>query len=228
MAYNKKVFGVFCVTNLVNENIFIYFLPRRILPQLDTPMREIFTEKINACKDYEEKLELSKEIFFTIAKEHPFIICSAWANAMLRTFLGLYSTQLKSMFNPSIQGGSCSFFNMQGAFLERIEKYITFGSKSPYLTLICLIEAWWLIMQYFLVILGFFALLCKKQYSLCFLFGSYISYFSFITGHDGCGRYRLMFEPILILLAAIGIAYLYGLLRQQKSTTTKLDHQVST
>ncbi len=227
MAYNKKVFGIFCVTNLVSENIFIYFLPRRILPRLDTITRENIIQKIDSCKNNEAKLELSKNIFFMILRERPFIIFSAWANAMMRTFFGLYSTQLKSMFNPEIQGGSCSFFNMQGNFLERAQKYITFGSTSSYLSLIALCEAIWLLLQYLFVIIALIYLFLQKKYALLSFFCSYIGYFSFITGHDGCGRYRLMFEPILLLLTALGIVIFYQAFIQQKKVSTKENFQFS-
>jgi hypothetical protein len=42
-----------------------------------------------------------------------------------------------------------------------------------------------------------------------FFFLSYLFYFSIITGHDGCARYRLMFEFILILLSSYAICRVF-------------------
>jgi 4-amino-4-deoxy-L-arabinose transferase-like glycosyltransferase len=228
MLYNKKTFGTFCVTNLINENLHLYFLPNRLLPLVDQTMRASSINALTACTSRAEKLQISKQIFFNILQNQPHIVCYAWFNAMVRTFLGLYSTQLKSMFNPTIQGGSCSFFNMTGNIIERIQKYICFGSISPYLTAICSIEACWRIMQYLLCIIAFIYLWTIKKYLLFFFFGSYIGYFSCITGHDGCGRYRLMFEPILIILSALALVILYQyIVRKQKVFASKEAYSLS-
>lgn len=228
MYYNKIVFNQFCVTNLVNENLFIYFLPRRILPQLEPNKQEIYLNQIAQQRSFEHKLSISKEIFFSIAQERPWIICYAWANAMLRTFLGLYSTQLKSIYNSTIQGGSCSFFRMEGTLLNRIKSYLSFGSLSPYLTLIALWETLWLLIEYLLSIIVLLYLFNQKKYELLLFFCSYISYFSFVTGHDGCGRYRLMFEPILLLLTAFGITLCYAYFVKQQKNIIQEDLQFST
>lgn len=217
MLYNKKTFGTFCVTNLINENLYLYFLPNRLLPLVDPTMRASSIEALAACTTRAEKQQISKQIFFNIVQKRPLSVCYAWLNAMLRTFFGLYSTQLKSMFNPAIQGGSCSFFNMEGNVVERIQKYISFGSVSPYLTLICSIEACWRIIQYFLCIIAFVYLWTTKKYLFFFFFSSYIGYFSCITGHDGCGRYRLMFEPILIILSALALVTLYQCIARKQN-----------
>ena len=208
MFYNKRIFDTFAVTNLVHENLFTYFLPRRIIPRLTPIEQEIFLKQIENTSE-EERPTLRKKIFFDIIQRHPFILCSAWLNAMTRTFLGLYSTQLKSMFNPTIRGGSCSFFKMNGSYRERLQHYITFGSISPLLTIITFLEACWLLLHYFLAVIAVGFLVRNKEYFLLLFFSSYIGYFAFVTGHDGCGRYRLMFEPILLLLAACALATLY-------------------
>jgi hypothetical protein len=39
----------------------------------------------------------------------------------------------------------------------------------------------------------------------CWLFIAYLAYFSLITGHDGCARFRMLFEFVLIVLAALGV-----------------------
>ena len=36
------------------------------------------------------------------------------------------------------------------------------------------------------------------------------TFFSFITGHDGCARFRMMFEFLLIILSAFGFSRLFS------------------
>jgi len=92
---------------------------------------------------------------------------------------------------------------------QRLMAYITQGTTSPTVQILALFEALWSIIRWMLVIIAFFFLFKNKQYLICWLFGSFIAQSAFVTGMDGCCRYRIMFEPLLIILAAVGMIIIY-------------------
>jgi hypothetical protein len=76
-------------------------------------------------------------------------------------------------------------------------------------------EVFWSIARYFLCLVAVFELIRRKKMGLLFLLLIFIGYFSFITGHDGCARFRMMFEFLLIALAAGGANVIFKTLRKK-------------
>ena len=213
MAYNHSMYGIFAVTTLVKENLYIYFLPRRILPRLENALQVHYNKQIEACSSFQERMHVSGEIFNILLKSRPHLFCFAWTESMVKVFFGLYSTQLKGMFNATIKGGSCSFFNMPGAnAFRRLYEYAVFGANNTLLKVIACIELVWLLLRYLLIVFAFFILLQTHEYFWTMFFSSYVGYFAFVAGHDGGGRYRMMFESILIVLAAFALIVLYRMI----------------
>ena len=69
-------------------------------------------------------------------------------------------------------------------------------------------EAVWTPIRYALITIGFVGLLKEKKYFLATMLFSFILYFAAITGPEGGSRLRLMFEPVLIIMTALGISKL--------------------
>ena len=64
--------------------------------------------------------------------------------------------------------------------------------------------------------MSFFVLFESREYFLISFFVLTIGYFAFITGHDGCARYRMMFEGLYIILAAYGLVIIWYWLKNRK------------
>jgi hypothetical protein len=79
-----------------------------------------------------------------------------------------------------------------------------YGTTSKVIILLGCLEAVWSIIRLFLIVTALIYLALKKHIFELLIFISWIVYFPLLTGFDGCGRYRLVIEPILSVLAAAG------------------------
>ena len=71
-------------------------------------------------------------------------------------------------------------------------------------------------MRYCAIIIAFIYFISKKKWALFFLFGSWIAYFSGITGFDGCSRFRFMLEGQLLIISAVGFVVMWNMFFKQK------------
>jgi hypothetical protein len=210
MTYNYTMYGVCAVTTLVRENLYVYFLPRRILPRLDCELQSKLIQQIESACSEVERMQISETIFNDLLKNKPLLFCFAWCESMFKTFFGIFSTQLKILYNGSIKGGCCSFFAMSGkTAFEKMHQYACFGSSNKLLTTIAYVELVWLLLRYILIVIACIMLFYAREYFWLLFFACYSGYFTFVAGHDGGGRYRIMFEALLIILAAYAIVELY-------------------
>ena len=138
----------------------------------------------------------------------PYSAAYVWLFNVTKTVAGLYTTNLKVLIEDNIKGGDVSFFKMPGTFIKKIWLYITTGAHRPWVIAIGIAEALWSIIRYIACILAAVWLYKQKKWSILALSFVYVSYFFGITGHDGCARFRMMNEGILLILAAGGIATL--------------------
>jgi 4-amino-4-deoxy-L-arabinose transferase-like glycosyltransferase len=221
MGYNKVNLGNFSVTTLGNENLYLYFYPKVLAEKNNTDIK-VESEKIRSMLTGSKLNPNSwikiKESFKKDLTENYFNFASVWLKNVFKTLVGLYSTNLKVLLNKDLRGGDISFFKTKGKFLERIKTYIFAGTNLPGMTSTILktasvYEAIWSILRYILAFLGLLFLLIKRDFKYFFFLFFYIFYFALITGHDGCARFRMMFEPALIILAAQGLFIIYYRLR---------------
>lgn len=137
-----------------------------------------------------------------------------WLLNMFKTCLGMFSTNMKVLIG-SAYSGEISFFKVSGNLFQKIKGYLVSGAHKPWVLVVGIYEASYIILCYCSAGIGLFALWQgrKNWYQLA-LIVLFFSYFVAITGHDGCARYRMMVEFLLLSLAAGGIDYL---LRMRKS-----------
>lgn len=204
MLANKITYNRFCLSPLAQANLYIWFHSKIKATQNHTSHIEemAYLPSLNnpALKDQ----------FFTLATEHPLLAVKVWMKEVSKTFFGLFTTNLKILLEPSSLGGdtrTCvSFFNSENPSLfGKIGDYISAGTTLVSVKIVGFLEIIINLLRYILALIGFIILVKKRQWFLIALFGSYLFYFSMITGHDGCARYRLMFEFILIILAALAV-----------------------
>lgn len=211
--YNYIAFKKFTLTGTMHENMYYYFIPRHVMHLLDQSEQKNIQHLIDNGSMMRNGLPLILDLCFT----HPLIVIKAWFSNVLRTVLGLYATQLKVLFNPLIRGGTCSYFKMEGQGIAKFLNYIFFGSSSLLLSITALFESIWIPIQLTLISIASYMMYHqKKNVELLFIL-FYIAYFILITGHDGCSRYRLPAEPMLIIAAAFGIHCIYQLICKKKN-----------
>ena len=153
-----------------------------------------------------------KTAFFTTCLNHPFIVLKLYVQNISKTFFGLYSVQLQLLFDPNMRGNIVPFHEIQGGLLGQLYNYFVWAFRNPFVGSLMLFEA---AMNGFKWLLGAWALkdwYQKGSYELLIFFFCVIGCFSAVTGFYGAGRYRILFEPLLLILAAQGILSLYKII----------------
>jgi hypothetical protein len=90
-------------------------------------------------------------------------------------------------------------------YAQRVHAYIKSGATQSWVVVVGYLE-YPLVIATLTFVFDWHALVgTKRRFDLVWLFTVYLAYFSLITGHDGCARFRMLFEFVLILLAALGI-----------------------
>ncbi|KKQ10741.1 MAG: Oligosaccharyl transferase STT3 subunit [candidate division TM6 bacterium GW2011_GWF2_36_6] len=206
MAHNKAAFDEFKISKLESQNIYFWFYPNVLaFVHGATSDQERAKLQLIAGSDY-ERIDVVKKMFWDDFKLYPFILYPyIWGKNVIKTFLGLYTSNLKVLVEPNVHGGDISFFKTQGTLIQKAWTYIQAGATFQWVKIVGLLEAIWSLLRYFLCLIALMWLFYKKRFDLLGLFLSFIFYFSIITGHDGCARFRMMFEFILIILAALGL-----------------------
>ena len=210
--FNKIKFGQFTVATLQRENLYFYLYPKVLAIKNKTNEnveQKNVSKLLTGNKIDPKSWNLIKERFDLDFKKNKSIFIKVWCKNVLKTFLGLYSTNLKVLIDSSINGKNLSFFKTTGTLFERIKKYIESGTNLFYVHIIAYYESISSLLRLFLIFLALLFIFIRRNSRLFFFFSFYIFYFAFITGHDGCARFRMMFEPILIILAAQGIYMIY-------------------
>lgn len=208
MTRNYLCYGHFRIAPMMSEIIYLYFAARVESELVNKSRDEIVKEKLISQQDSfdEHRWNGAHEFLMNTLYNNPFLLVRIWVINVIKTFLGLFSTQLKVLLEPAVMGGDCSFFKTSGSLVSRADAYITCGTESKPLRTIAYAEALWTIIRYLLILIACLYLVTHQQYAEFIFFIMYMGYFTAITGHDGCARYRMMIEPLLIILTAAGIS----------------------
>jgi 4-amino-4-deoxy-L-arabinose transferase-like glycosyltransferase len=208
MFFNKVMYGTFQVAPLANENLYLYLYPKVLAYKNGTHYdveKENIARMLTGNKHEKSSWDHIRTHFYNDFKESPLIFIGIWLKNVLKTYLGLFTTNLKVLVEPQTKGGDISFFKTKGNVLKRMYDYITGGTDSIVIKIVGFMEAFWTVIRYLLCFIAFLFLFVRKKWSLLLFFSFYLFYFSIITGHDGCARFRMMFEPMLLSLAAFGL-----------------------
>lgn len=200
---NKLVYDSFSICPLAKTNLHHYFLPKLISSIEDTSEQEAL-KKVRIMQKPERELKI-------LVKKYPTIAAQIWIKNVFKTFFGLHTTALKRLLEPKLKSGECSFFKVNGStFFERIKNYIEYGTNSIGIQVIGFLEFITILACYLLSAITLFNLGINKRWFILSFILSFIFYFTIITGHDGCGRFRMMIEPWLIICEAAGIYLIYS------------------
>lgn len=207
MTYNHYAFGNFCVSTLDRVNLYYWFFPNVLAAENHTTS-DIERTKLLALSQGSHNFDAVGDLFWQKLKDKPLLFVYVWLNNVFKTFLGLYTTNLKVLVEPHVYGGTISFFKMQGGVLGKSWAYITAGATKKWVIAVGIFEAFWSVVRYVLFLLALVVLFRTGKMHWLLLSLAFIGYFSLITGHDGCARFRMMFEFLLIILAAGGVTCL--------------------
>ncbi|NDD56019.1 hypothetical protein EBZ39_19505, partial [bacterium] len=106
----------------------------------------------------------------------------------------------------AVRGGDVSFWKQEGRSVWiRMRGYLTAGAAAGWVVGVGIAEACMNVVRYCLVAVGLVALWRRPARSECILAMLLLGYFVAITGHDGCARFRMLIESLLISLAAGGL-----------------------
>lgn len=154
--------------------------------------------------------DASKALFTKYVTAHPVLAVVVWITNVCKTAFGLFVTQLKVMLTPNLVPGSLSITNIAGSVWLRPYAYIVGGSPAWWVTAIGFVEAGMMIVRYACVAASIGMFVRKRSWQIASVVILFCLYFLMITGHDGCGRYRMMIEPLLIALSAVALAMLHN------------------
>jgi hypothetical protein len=163
-----------------------------------------------------------KAAFSTTCFAHPFIVIKMYLQNISKTFFGLYSVQLQLLFDSNMRGNIIPFHEIEGGLLGQLYSYFTWAFRNPFVGSLMLFEAG---MNGFKWVLGGWAVkewYHKGSYELLTFFLCVIGCFSAVTGFYGAGRYRILFEPLLLILAAQGILSLYKMYKNIRLSSPRL------
>lgn len=152
----------------------------------------------------------ARALFYQTCINHPYTCAYIWTENVCKTLFGLFATQFKQLFsgrnNPKKPH---SFFWLQGSLYERGYAYITGGSVNGLVKNIALGEAFWSLIRWLLVLVACWLLCRQGDYGIAALYCMFILVLAGMTGMDGCCRYRMTFEPLLVILTAYTLCYGY-------------------
>ena len=206
MFLNLCYFGYFGLCPVINVNLFKFFYSK--LHTAYAAHALCPNELINAIDNdiaHDHITSTTQANLGKLCLQHPGIACGIWLQNMIKSFLGLYQTQWKLYFELS--GTATSYFCIPGSWFSCLATYIKTGTTRGWLCLLGWYELLYLLAEYLMMAVGLLVLAIKRQYWLFIFALSFIVYFAFVTGPDGSGRFRMMMEPWLLVLAALGTAW---------------------
>ena len=207
MTINYWLFNQFIICPVMNVNLFHFFYPKLIAALKE---QEIFNHPFMLLinKDITQQhitIDTQRNLF-RLMMTYPFISIKIWLINMLKSAIGLYQTQWKLYFELADQ--ATSYFTLPGNWFVRMKLYICSGTIALWLQGLGWYELIYLIVEYVSAGIGSLWLLAQRKIWLFFFAISFVLYGLLITGPDGSGRFRMMIEPWLLVLTALGLTLL--------------------
>jgi hypothetical protein len=191
----------------MNINLFAIYYPKvQAAFQVHSIAPNELTQAIERDIAHEHITSATQINLLRLWMQQPAITVGIWLLNMVKSFVGLYQTQWKLYFE--LADKATSYFCLSGNWLSCMAQYIYAGTMQRWLHLLGWYELCYLIVEYSMVGCAIIGLLHRRYYWLLFFAITFVWYFAFITGPDGSGRFRMMMEPWLLVLAALGIAFL--------------------
>jgi hypothetical protein len=215
MTRNYVVYNAFSLAPMMSLNMYQCFLSK-VIGRLEQRSSYEVAQTTLAFKGNdifdETGWQDARALFCTTLIKHPGMCLVIWAENVGKTLFGLFGTQFKQLLaGRNDPERPHSFFLLSGSLATRLYIYVTGGCPPthPWVKWLCVAEVVWSVVRWFLVLVAGVVLLSRRQYWLCMMCVLVIGVFAVMTGMDGCCRYRMTFEPILIILTTYGMGYIY-------------------
>lgn len=203
VAHNQVTFIQHAHSSMAKINLFYWYYPR-------------LRAEINGTDSYQEQRSLQRVPFENLPSmlvndvlDYPGKAFIALAKNWLKTLLGLYTSNVKLLVDNAFVSGCLSFFTLKGSFIQRLCGYISGHTEHAWIKWLGCIEAALLLFRYILLPFGFWALCARQRWWDVAFIVLYLGYFLGISGHDGCARFRMMIDMIILALAAGGYSSLH-------------------
>lgn len=199
---NGLTVGTYTISTSDEVNLYLWLWPK-VRAQENNSSFNVEVQKIMLM--FNTNINVTRNLFWNHFLKKPFSFIKVWSIGIIKTCFGLFLSNLKVLLYQNFRGTDLSFFSTGGTLPQRIHAYIATGIHNPLIIMLGYFEALYHIIIYVLGLIALWTLIIQKRWSTLYLASTYIFYFALVTGHDGCSRYRLTFEPILIMLAAFGL-----------------------
>ena len=208
---NYMHYGYVAFAPMMQLNMYQIFLSKVMGSLADTDPQEIIETQLRFKGQHNfdtSGWDDARKLLIHHIQEYPLLCARIWLLNVAKSWLGLYVTQFKKMIEPTHCVKGHSYFDQTGDFLQRMRTYIEGGTSYVQLKLLGWYECIWGLLRLILAFIGFIFLYKKDRFYALFLLSICIA-FSLPTGIDGCCRYRIVFEPVLLLFSAIGLLKIY-------------------
>jgi hypothetical protein len=205
-VHNRVVFAEHRLDSMVKINFYYWYYPHLLA-------------SINGTIAPDEQRYLQKnvplnEVGPLLARDvcmYPGKAFMALAKNMFKTLMGLYTSNIKLLVDDQFVAGCLSFFRLKGSVWECAWGYIADNTQHAWIKILGCVETILLLVRYVLMCVGLWALCVRRRWWELAFIVLYLGYFIGITGHDGCARFRMMIDMVILALAAGGIVSLLSL-----------------
>jgi hypothetical protein len=210
---NLFVCGFFGVQVTGTAGIYLYYLPKLIAVVDGVPVAQATAQVYGlmpAASYFKPHYwDALHQLFMSYVTAHPFCAVKVWMFNVGKTMFGLFVTQLKVMLNPALLAtpGGLSITTALGSWWTKISVYVVRGSSAWWVIALACVEVLWTLARTALLGCALVRMWSVRSFSFVAIIGLYMSYFLMVTGHDGCGRYRMMIEPLLVALTAYAVDF---------------------
>jgi len=214
MVRNGLVFGHYKLSFLAEGGLYHWFHAVVLANLQNAPILEVLLDlgkrgDMNYSTFQQEYWAPLRKLFFDTCLSHPLLVIKIYLQNISKTFFGLYSVQLQLLFDDGMRGNIVPFHQLQGSLFVQLYNYFVWAFRNPYVGSLMLFELVANALKWILVAWALKDWYQKGSYELLVFFLCVIGCFSAVTGFYGAGRYRILFEPLLLILAAQGILSLY-------------------
>ncbi len=199
--YNYTQYGLFCISPQFQVNMYHYFLPKliaRVEHISELAARDLIPQ--------DPHNPLASELLHHYVSTDPFGCLVIWVINIAKTWCGLFTTQLKILLNPTLKGGACCYARISDIGPVSVYGYIAYGASSWWVIVVGMLEFLVLIVRTIFLVLGVFCV--QRAYrNLALLMTFFVVLCLGMTGFDGCFRFRMVYEPLLVMCAVAGFVY---------------------
>jgi hypothetical protein len=135
MLHNKVTFGRWYVSALDHENTFYWFFPN-VLAHKNGTDQNFEREQLRTLSESDVHKKFILELCHA-----PRLFIGVWLKNVSKTWLGLFTTNLKVLVEPAVHGGDVSYFKTKGSMLQqRVHAYITSGATQSWVVVVGYLE----------------------------------------------------------------------------------------